>query len=146
MLGYRRRPLRGWAERAARRAVSCVTDSAVHLAGGAIGTGVVLTGLAGAWPGSQGLNPLTWLGTVATVAALLVALGILDFRDERTTSRTSGFSLVLTGRTSFSNRSQSASLRVPGTGVDAACAVARRRTSGPHAPWLRPDASQAGGG
>jgi hypothetical protein len=33
-----------------------------------LGTGVLLTALAGAWPGSQGLDPLTRLGTVATIA------------------------------------------------------------------------------
>ncbi len=38
--------------------------------------GALLTGLAGALPGSQDLNALTWLGTVATVAALVVAVGI----------------------------------------------------------------------
>ena len=35
-----------------------------------------MTASAGALPGSQGLNALTWLGTVATVAALIVAVGI----------------------------------------------------------------------
>lgn len=38
--------------------------------------GVLLTAIAGARPGSQGLNPLTCLGTVATIAAFPVALGI----------------------------------------------------------------------
>jgi hypothetical protein len=37
---------------------------------------VALTAVAGVLPGSQGLNALTWLGTVATIAAFLVALGI----------------------------------------------------------------------
>jgi hypothetical protein len=38
--------------------------------------GAALTGGAGALPGSQDLNALTWLGTVSTVAALVVAVGI----------------------------------------------------------------------
>jgi hypothetical protein len=38
--------------------------------------GAVLTGLAGALPGSQDLNALTWLASVSTVAALVVAVGI----------------------------------------------------------------------
>jgi hypothetical protein len=38
--------------------------------------GALLTGVAGALPGSQGLNALTWLGGVSTVAALVVAVGI----------------------------------------------------------------------
>jgi hypothetical protein len=46
--------------------------------------GAVLTGLAGALPGSPGLNALTWLGTVSTVAALVVAVGI--YRVQQTQS------------------------------------------------------------
>jgi hypothetical protein len=38
--------------------------------------GALLTGVAGALPGSQDLNALNWLATVATVAALVVAVGI----------------------------------------------------------------------
>jgi hypothetical protein len=38
--------------------------------------GVLLTGVAGALPGSQDLNALTWLATVSTVAALVVAVRI----------------------------------------------------------------------
>jgi hypothetical protein len=38
--------------------------------------GALLTGVAGALPGSPKLNALTWLGTVSTVAALVVAVGI----------------------------------------------------------------------
>jgi hypothetical protein len=38
--------------------------------------GALLTGVAGALPGSQDLNALTWLGTVSTIAALVVAVGI----------------------------------------------------------------------
>jgi hypothetical protein len=46
--------------------------------------GVLLTGIAGALPGSHGLDALTWLGTVSTVAALVVAVGI--FRVQQTQS------------------------------------------------------------
>ena len=45
--------------------------------------GAVLTGLAGALPGSQDLNALTWLGTVSTVAALVVAVGIYRVQQEQ---------------------------------------------------------------
>jgi len=46
--------------------------------------GALLTGIAGALPGSQDLNALTWLGTVSTVAALVVAVGI--YRVQQTQS------------------------------------------------------------
>jgi hypothetical protein len=45
--------------------------------------GALLTGVAGALPGSQDLNALTWLGTVSTVAALVVAVGIYRVQQER---------------------------------------------------------------
>jgi hypothetical protein len=45
--------------------------------------GALLTGIAGALPGSQDLNALTWLGTVSTVAALVVAVGIYRVQQER---------------------------------------------------------------
>jgi hypothetical protein len=46
--------------------------------------GVLLTGVAGALAGSRDLNALTWLGTVSTVAALVVAVGI--YRVQQTQS------------------------------------------------------------
>lgn len=46
--------------------------------------GALLTGVAGALPGSPDLNALTWLGTVSTVAALVVAVGI--YRVQQTQS------------------------------------------------------------
>src|SRR6202044_2681759 len=46
--------------------------------------GVLLTGIAGTLPGSHGLDALTWLGTVSTVAALVVAVGI--YRVQQTQS------------------------------------------------------------
>ena len=46
--------------------------------------GVALTAAAGALPGSQGLNALSWLATVSTVAALVVAVGI--YRVQQTQS------------------------------------------------------------
>ncbi|MFZ0385330.1 MAG: hypothetical protein WAL22_06695 [Solirubrobacteraceae bacterium] len=46
--------------------------------------GAVLTGIAGALPGSHGLDVLTWLGTVSTVAASVVAVGI--YRVQQTQS------------------------------------------------------------
>jgi hypothetical protein len=46
--------------------------------------GALLTGIAGALPGSPDLNALTWLGTVSTVAALVVAVGI--YRVQQTQS------------------------------------------------------------
>lgn len=46
--------------------------------------GALLTGVAGALPGSPDLDALTWLGTVATVAALVVAVGI--YRVQQTQS------------------------------------------------------------
>jgi uncharacterized protein with ACT and thioredoxin-like domain len=46
--------------------------------------GAVLTGIAGALPGSHGLDALTWLGTVSTVAALVVAVGV--YRVQQTQS------------------------------------------------------------
>ena len=46
--------------------------------------GALLTGLAGALPGSQDLTALSWLGTVSTVAALVVAVGI--YRVQQTQS------------------------------------------------------------
>jgi hypothetical protein len=45
--------------------------------------GAVLTGVAGALPGSQDLNALTWLGTVSAVAALVVAVGIFRVQQEQ---------------------------------------------------------------
>ena len=45
--------------------------------------GAVLTGIAGALPGSQDLSALTWLGTVSTVAALVVAVGIFRVQQEQ---------------------------------------------------------------
>jgi hypothetical protein len=45
--------------------------------------GALLTGLAGALPGSQDLNALTWLATVATVAALVVAVGIYQVQQSQ---------------------------------------------------------------
>ncbi len=60
MTAYDRRPMR----------------SVVVLVLIAVVVGALLTGAAGAAPGSQGLNSLTWLGTTATVAALIVAIGI----------------------------------------------------------------------
>ena len=46
--------------------------------------GAVLTGIAGALPGSHDVNALTWLGSVSTVAALVVAVGI--YRVQQTQS------------------------------------------------------------
>lgn len=46
--------------------------------------GALLTGVAGALPGSPHLDALTWLGTVSTVAALVVAVGI--YRVQQTQS------------------------------------------------------------
>jgi hypothetical protein len=46
--------------------------------------GSLLTGIAATLPGSHDLNALTWLGTVSTVAALVVAVGI--FRVQQTQS------------------------------------------------------------
>ena len=46
--------------------------------------GALLTGIAGALPGSRDPDALTWLGTVATVAALVVAVGI--YRVQQTQS------------------------------------------------------------
>src|SRR4051794_19135870 len=48
----------------------------------ALGAAAILTGLAGSARGSQGLNELTWLGTVASVAALIVAIGIYRVQNE----------------------------------------------------------------
>jgi hypothetical protein len=45
--------------------------------------GALLTGIAGALPGSQDLNALTWLATVATVAALVVAVGIYQVQQSQ---------------------------------------------------------------
>ena len=42
----------------------------------AVAVGVALMGFAGPLPGSQGLNALSWFGTVATIAAFIVAIGI----------------------------------------------------------------------
>lgn len=41
-----------------------------------VSIGILLTAGAGVMPGSQGLNALTWVGTTATVTALVVAVGI----------------------------------------------------------------------
>jgi hypothetical protein len=46
--------------------------------------GAALTGIAGALPGSHEPDALTWLGSVSTVAALVVAVGI--FRVQQTQS------------------------------------------------------------
>jgi hypothetical protein len=48
----------------------------VVLVVGGLVLGALLTGAVGALPGSQDLTPLGWLGTVSTVAALVVAVGI----------------------------------------------------------------------
>jgi hypothetical protein len=48
--------------------------------------GALLTGVAGALPGSRDLNALAWLGTVSTVAALLVAVGQGIYRVQQTQS------------------------------------------------------------
>jgi hypothetical protein len=45
--------------------------------------GALLTGIAGTLPGSQDLNALTWLATVATVAALVVAVGIYQVQQSQ---------------------------------------------------------------
>ena len=56
----------------------------VLLVAGGLLLGALLTGAVGALPGSQDLNALSWLGTVATVAALVVAVGI--YRVQQTQS------------------------------------------------------------
>jgi hypothetical protein len=45
--------------------------------------GALLTGIAGALPGSHDPDALTWLGTVATVAALVVAVGIYRVQQQQ---------------------------------------------------------------
>ena len=45
--------------------------------------GGMLTGIAGALPGSQDLNALNWLATVATIAALVVAVGIYQVQQSQ---------------------------------------------------------------
>lgn len=54
--------------------------SIVALVALGIAVGLICTGLAGVFRGSQGLNALTWLGTTATVAALIVAIGIYQLQ------------------------------------------------------------------
>jgi hypothetical protein len=66
----------GGADRSAAPLRSTPVRRVVLLAVFGLLLGVLLTGVAGALPGSPDLNALTWLGTVSTVAALVVAVGI----------------------------------------------------------------------
>jgi hypothetical protein len=59
-----------------------VPKEVVRLALAGVLLGLVATGVAGALPGSQGLNALTWLATTATLAALVVAIGIYRLQQE----------------------------------------------------------------